>query len=447
MPDRPVDGEETEHREQHDQRVHPGLGVVADGERRRGHQQHGRPTRGTTAQPPTGQPGQGDGHHPDDAGQRAHRLVGGAEPPHPEVEHHVVQRGGAVALEEGRELVEGEAGDVDGQGLVEPEVRAGPEPHHHRRQHTRPPCRPPITITVVLVNGGPRGPRSGRPRDGVRWPWVPPLVGVAPTRAVVDVRPGTRRRPAPRLARPRRSRWEPQSMASHGNQRRVGVVPPDVLRGPWSYLAVTCLHSRPGLWQSASGLGTSGIGSGQGEMMGEICGFAVKGSPSYLPVPRARPPAAWSCSAPAHPAVLAGCSRARRRSDRHHRATGSKPGVGSGTPVRGGALTVGIIAEIDGFYPAHQPLGHQRLHLRQHRLRPPDGDGSRRSHPAVPGPVDDPQLDLRRVDHDAPAGHQVQRRLGAHLGRGQGQLQRPGRLGPDRHSPSSRWHRWPPPIR
>jgi ABC-type transport system substrate-binding protein len=31
---------------------------------------------------------------------------------------------------------------------------------------------------------------------------------------------------------------------------------------------------------------------------------------------------------------------------------GAKPGIGTGTPKRGGALTVGTIAEIDGFYPA-----------------------------------------------------------------------------------------------
>jgi ABC-type transport system substrate-binding protein len=34
---------------------------------------------------------------------------------------------------------------------------------------------------------------------------------------------------------------------------------------------------------------------------------------------------------------------------------GSKPGVGTGTPKRGGSLTVGTIAEIDGFYP---PTNH-----------------------------------------------------------------------------------------
>jgi peptide/nickel transport system substrate-binding protein len=32
-------------------------------------------------------------------------------------------------------------------------------------------------------------------------------------------------------------------------------------------------------------------------------------------------------------------------------STGAKPGVGTGTPKRGGTLTVGTIAEIDGFYP------------------------------------------------------------------------------------------------
>jgi peptide/nickel transport system substrate-binding protein len=48
--------------------------------------------------------------------------------------------------------------------------------------------------------------------------------------------------------------------------------------------------------------------------------------------------------------VLAGCSSSSG-STGTTAATGSKPGVGSGTPVRGGALTVGTIAEIDGFYP------------------------------------------------------------------------------------------------
>jgi peptide/nickel transport system substrate-binding protein len=38
-------------------------------------------------------------------------------------------------------------------------------------------------------------------------------------------------------------------------------------------------------------------------------------------------------------------------------SSSSKPGVGSGRPVRGGALTVGTIAEINGFYPATSNWG------------------------------------------------------------------------------------------
>jgi peptide/nickel transport system substrate-binding protein len=51
--------------------------------------------------------------------------------------------------------------------------------------------------------------------------------------------------------------------------------------------------------------------------------------------------------------VLAGCSSSSTPTGTP--ATGSKPGVGTGTPVRGGSLTVGLIAEIDGFYP---PTNH-----------------------------------------------------------------------------------------
>ena len=36
-------------------------------------------------------------------------------------------------------------------------------------------------------------------------------------------------------------------------------------------------------------------------------------------------------------------------------SSGSKPGVGSGNPVRGGSLTVAVLADIDGFYP---PTNH-----------------------------------------------------------------------------------------
>ncbi len=50
------------------------------------------------------------------------------------------------------------------------------------------------------------------------------------------------------------------------------------------------------------------------------------------------------------PGLLAGCSSSAGSPT--STAAGSKPGVGTGTPKRGGALTVGTIAEIDGFYPA-----------------------------------------------------------------------------------------------
>jgi ABC-type transport system substrate-binding protein len=52
--------------------------------------------------------------------------------------------------------------------------------------------------------------------------------------------------------------------------------------------------------------------------------------------------------------VLAGCSSGSTGST-STTASGSKPGVGTGTPKRGGSLTMATAAEIDGFYP---PLNH-----------------------------------------------------------------------------------------
>ncbi len=49
------------------------------------------------------------------------------------------------------------------------------------------------------------------------------------------------------------------------------------------------------------------------------------------------------------PSLLAGCSSSSGSPTTT--SAGSKPGVGTGTPQRGGSLTVGTIAEIDGFYP------------------------------------------------------------------------------------------------
>ncbi len=49
--------------------------------------------------------------------------------------------------------------------------------------------------------------------------------------------------------------------------------------------------------------------------------------------------------------ALAACGSSSTSSSTTAAAPGSEPGVGTGTPVRGGALSVGLVAEIDGFYP------------------------------------------------------------------------------------------------
>ena len=49
------------------------------------------------------------------------------------------------------------------------------------------------------------------------------------------------------------------------------------------------------------------------------------------------------------PSLLAGCSSSSGSAGSP--TTGSKAGVGTGTPKRGGSLTVGTLADIDGFYP------------------------------------------------------------------------------------------------
>ena len=102
--------------------------------------------------------------------------------------------------------------------------------------------------------------------------------------------------------------------------------------------------------------------------------------------------------------VLAGCSSSPSTSGRATPATtpraGSKPGVGTGTPVQGGSLTIGTIAEIDGFYP---PTNHWDTNgfLYANTVYDPlmavAADGTS---PALPGQVHDQQLHLRHVDHD-----------------------------------------------
>ncbi len=137
-----VEGEDPEHGQQGDQRVHPGLGVVADGEWRRGQQQQRSPCHRAAPQASTGQPGQRQCHHPDHSGEGADGEVRWAKGPHPEVQQHVEEGRRPVHAEVGGDVVERLTGDVDGQGFVEPEVGAGPEPQHQpgdedQRDHHR----------------------------------------------------------------------------------------------------------------------------------------------------------------------------------------------------------------------------------------------------------------------------------------------------------------------
>ena len=107
---RPVEGQEPEHGQQHHQRVHPGLGVVPGGERGGGHQQHGRPADRRATEPLAGQPGQRHGDYADHPGERPDGHVGGAEPADPEMEQDVVERRCPVAPQERGDLRGGAAG-------------------------------------------------------------------------------------------------------------------------------------------------------------------------------------------------------------------------------------------------------------------------------------------------------------------------------------------------
>jgi peptide/nickel transport system substrate-binding protein len=49
--------------------------------------------------------------------------------------------------------------------------------------------------------------------------------------------------------------------------------------------------------------------------------------------------------------ALAACSSSSSSGSSTTSASGGTPGVGTGTPVTGGSLSVGLVAEIDGFYP------------------------------------------------------------------------------------------------
>ena len=105
--------------------------------------------------------------------------------------------------------------------------------------------------------------------------------------------------------------------------------------------------------------------------------------------------------------------------------------------MRGGTLTIGTIAEIDGFYP---PTNHWDTNgfLYANAVYDPlmamAADGTIQPYLAqsmTPNATFDVWTMTLRP------GHQLQRRFGAHLGGGQGQLQRPEGLGPDRGGPQA----------
>ena len=268
LPQRPVEGQEAEHGEQHHQRVHPGLGGVAGGERRGGHEEHGRPAHPPPAQPAPGQPGQWHGGHADHPGQRPDRDIGGAEPAHPDVEQHVEQRGGAVTSEEGGELVERQPGDVDGQGLVEPQVRPGPEPQDHGGHHDH--HRPDRDgHPGGVVEAGPLGvPGVGGP------------VRSGPAPATPAGRTGGRRLvPAPRrrvdregLVAGRDHRGGSRRRRIHGphgtqRRRRVGLPPH---RGPWLLGSNLPPRARCACGRVHPSLRTPQVDSGQGRDGGTL---------------------------------------------------------------------------------------------------------------------------------------------------------------------------------
>ncbi len=249
---RPVEGEEPGHGQERDQGVHPRFGVVADGERRRGDEEHGRPADGATAEPAAGQPGEWHGRHPDHARQGAHRQVRRPEHAHPEVEEDVEERRSPVPAEERGQVVEGLAGDVDGQRLVEPEVRPRPESEDEPRDEDHPGGdheqadrpfaeRPPLRIGCgdggAPARSAPPGALLGALRPRLRRG----AVGRFPVLDRACGLPGTCRSDRPGL----RYRGGPGGRCVHGPNgiqavAQGGRVRRLVHHGPWAYLAVTC---------------------------------------------------------------------------------------------------------------------------------------------------------------------------------------------------------------
>ena len=125
--ERTLQSHQTRRRQKGDEGVHPVLGGVLNGKGRGGDEDEGADGHGPTAYATPGDPHERQGGAAQHAGQGADGDVGGAHRHDPVVQHDVVQRRCAVTLQGSGDLVDGQAGDVEGERLVEPHVGAGPE--------------------------------------------------------------------------------------------------------------------------------------------------------------------------------------------------------------------------------------------------------------------------------------------------------------------------------
>ena len=135
-------GQEAAAGQEDDQGVHAGLGGVVHREGRAGQQHDHRPGHGPAAEAAPAEPADGKGRHGEEPGEGAHGAVGLSEDDHPEVQQVVVERRRPVVLQCIGDVMQREPGDVDGEGLVEPEPRAGPEPEEQSGGDRQPHCDP-----------------------------------------------------------------------------------------------------------------------------------------------------------------------------------------------------------------------------------------------------------------------------------------------------------------
>ena len=125
-----VEHEVAAQHEQHHQRVHAGLGGVAQRERGEGQHRQGQPAQPVSAAAAPRQVGQRQRRHREHARERSHGDVALAEHLHPAVEHPVVEGRVTVVAQRRPDVAQRERRDVDAQRLVEPQRRSGDEPQH-----------------------------------------------------------------------------------------------------------------------------------------------------------------------------------------------------------------------------------------------------------------------------------------------------------------------------